>query len=294
MPRVRVNGIDLHYERTGSGPPLLLIMGLAGQLTDWPESFVEDLSRHFDVIFFDNRDVGLSTWVDAPAPTRLEIFRSFARRSTATPSYALDDLADDSAALLGALGLERAHVVGMSMGGMIAQLMALRHRERVASLCSMMSSTGNLRVGRPSLATIAHIARRRDPTRETVVEDTVAFFRVISGADWDEHEQRSRTALSIERAFNPIGAMRQLHAIAAAPDRTPVLEKISAPTIVIHGLDDGLINPSGGTATARAIAGSRLVMVPGMGHDLPATRHVEIVEAIVSNARRSEAVREPG
>ena len=151
MPRLRVNGIDLHYERSGSGPPLLLIMGLAGQLTDWPESFVEHLSDHFDVILFDNRDVGLSTWIDAPTPTRLEILRSFARPSSATPSYALDDLADDSAALLEELGIGRAHVVGMSMGGMIAQLMALRHRERVASLCSIMSSTGNRRVGRPSL-----------------------------------------------------------------------------------------------------------------------------------------------
>lgn len=287
--KIQANGIEISYEIGGSGPPLLLIMGLAGQLTDWHPGFVESLERHFTVIRFDNRDAGLSTYSTADIPSRWDFITATFRPSKAKPDYRLTDLADDSAALLEALDIERAHVVGMSMGGMIAQLVALRHPERVASLCSIMSNTGDKLNGRPTLRVFAELAKRdgsEAPDAASAVELTLNLFRMIGGRDWDENEQRERTAASIERAYNPAGVLRQSLAIAVAKNRTKDLGQLGVPALVVHGLDDTLVRPSGGIATANALPNSRLVLYPRMGHDIPATRHAELTQAIVSNADR--------
>lgn len=286
MPHVEANGINIEYEISGDGPPLLLVMGLGGQLTDWPSAFVELLSEHFTVIRYDNRDSGLSTWSDAPVPPRSAFLKAFVTTKGIDAPYRLSDLAADGAGLLNALGIDSAHVVGMSMGGMIAQLMALDHPGRVRSLCSVMSNTGSRSAGRPTAKVMAALARRQEPDRAAAVDATVAFFEMIGGPDWDPIEHRERSSASIERAYNPAGIIRQSLAIAVTPDRTERLGTVAAPTLVVHGLDDPLVRPSGGTATAAAIPGSRLLMFPGMGHDLPATRHREIVEAIVRNSKR--------
>lgn len=290
MTRVRAGEIDIDHESTGEGDPLVLIMGVGGQLTDWPPGFVEQLAERFRVITFDNRDVGLSTLSDAATPTRWQLLRASAPFGSVDPPYELSDMADDVAALLTAIDVDRAHIVGMSMGGMIAQLVACRHPNRVLSLCSVMSNTSDRRHGLPALKILARLARRgrpSEPSKAEAIEMTVDLFRVIGGDDWDETEQRSRTAASLDRSFNPGSMLRQYLAISASPDRTVMLGNVACPTLVVHGLQDPLVRLSGGIATAQAVPGSRLLMFPRMGHDLPATRHVEIADAIRLNADRA-------
>lgn len=284
MPELAANGISLTYEVSGSGDPLLLIMGLGGQLTDWHPEFIEALSEHFTVIRYDNRDSGLSTYSDAPPPSRWELLKMSLLPKSVTPPYTLGDMADDAAALLDALCVEAAHVVGMSMGGMIAQQLAVRHPSKARSLCSIMSNTGDLRAGRPSPRVLAALARRGRPGRAETLEATLELFALVGGRDWDADEQRRRSAASIERAYNPDGVLRQTTAIATAANRTAALGLVNQPTLVIHGLDDTLVRPSGGVATAKAVPHSRLIMYPRMGHDLPVTRHREMVQAILENA----------
>lgn len=286
MPNVEANGITIEYEVSGDGPPLLLVMGLGGQLTDWPPAFVELLSQHFTVIRYDNRDSGLSTWSNAPMPPRSAFVKALVTTKGIDAPYRLSDLAADGTGLLQALDIDSAHVVGMSMGGMIAQLIALDFPGRVRSLCSVMSNTGSRGAGRPTAKVMTVLARRQEPDQATAVDATMAFFEMVGGPDWDPVAHRERSGASIARAFNPSGVIRQSLAIAVTPDRTNRLGTISVPTLVIHGLDDPLVRPSGGTATAAAIPGSRLLMFPGMGHDLPATRHTEMIEAIVRNSKR--------
>ncbi|MEM7092933.1 MAG: alpha/beta hydrolase [Actinomycetota bacterium] len=287
MAQASVNGIEIAYEVEGSGPPLLLVMGLGGQLTDWPEAFVAQLAERFTVVRFDNRDAGLSTISSAPPPERSAFLKALFRPRSVDAPYRLADMADDAAALMRHLDLGPTHVVGMSMGGMIAQLLALDHGDRVASLCSIMSHTGNPRTGRPAPRIMRLLARRVEPSRESAVEASLAFFAEIGGRDWDRDEHRQRAEQSVARAFNPAGILRQSLAIATAPDRTGRLADVGAPTLVVHGLDDTLVVPSGGVATTKAIPGSRLLMFPAMGHDIPSTRHREIVDAIAANADRS-------
>ncbi len=285
MTRVVMGDKEIEYETAGQAGPLVLIMGLGGQLTDWPQALVDQLAEHFRVITFDNRDIGLSMYSNAPAPTRWQLIKANLRPQSFRPPYELDEMADDVAALLNSLDIDAAHIAGMSMGGMIAQAFTIRHPHRVLSLCSVMSHTGDQRNGRPKLKVIARLSRRGQPKREDILDLTIATFRLIGGADWDEAEQRTRSAASIERAYNPGGVLRQSLAIAAAPDRTEALGSVTQRTLVVHGLDDPLVRPSGGIATAEAIPNSRLLLFPRMGHDLPATRHAELVEAIRSNAR---------
>lgn len=286
MAKIAVNGIELTYEISGKGDPLLLIMGLGGQLTDWPQPFVELLAEHFSVIRFDNRDTGLSTYSDAPTPTRWDLVRASVRPSSVRAPYSLDDLATDAACLLRGLGIDGAHVVGTSMGAMIAQRLTIANPELVLSLCSIMSNTGSGRNGQPTARVLANLARRGEPDRSDALETTMALFKLVGGRDWSPADQRERSEASIARAYNPAGVLRQSLAIATTPDRTAELAQVVAPTLVIHGLDDVLVRPSGGKATARAIPGSRLLMFPRMGHDLSATRHHEMVQAIATNARR--------
>lgn len=290
MTRVVAGEIEIEYETTGQGEPLVLIMGLGGQLTDWPQELVDLLAKHFRVITFDNRDIGLSTYSDAGTPSRWQLIKANLRPRSVQPPYELAQMADDVAALLDVLNIDAAHVVGMSMGGMIAQSLTIRHPQRVLSLCSVMSNPGDRRSGRPAPKVIFRLMRRGEPSRDEILDLTVDFFRLIGGADWDEADQRRRSAASLERAYNPGGVLRQSLAITTAPDRTQALHAVRQPTLVVHGLDDNLVRHSGGIATAQAIAHSRLLLFPRMGHDLPATRHREIVDAICSNADLATAL----
>jgi pimeloyl-ACP methyl ester carboxylesterase len=290
MPSVEANGITIEYEQEGSGDPLLLIMGLGGQLIDWPRGFVDALLRQgFSVIRYDNRDSGLSTEFGAEPPTTATMAKAVLMRRLVKAEYLVSDMADDAAALLGELGIDRAHLVGMSMGGMIAQSMAIDHPERVGSMTSIMSTTGNRRVGQPRASLIRKSVRRPVPSRLTAVDEGVKFFRELTGPTFDEDEFRALAKAAVERSFRPAGTARQTAAILASRDRTPALRGLDVPTLVIHGLLDPLVRPSGGIATARAIPGSRLLMFNDMAHDLPRTRWVEMAEEIRRNADRASA-----
>jgi pimeloyl-ACP methyl ester carboxylesterase len=291
MSSVRANGLTIEYDVHGDAgaPPLLLVMGLGGQLIGWPLDFVERLAaRGLRVIRFDNRDVGLSTKIDAPVPTRRQLAAALVTKRYAHSSYVLKDMADDTAGLLEALGIDRAHVVGISMGGMISQTLAIHHSDRVASLTSIMSNTGDRRRGRPRRALVRRMRLmfNRDPDR--IIDNGVEVFRLISGPHFDPVEARQLVEESRRRCPDPAGTLRQTMAIAASPDRTWDLRRVKAPTLVVHGLLDPLVQPSGGIATAKAIPGSRLVMYPDMGHDLPRPRWDELIDEIVANTRRAE------
>ena len=293
MPQVTLDsGITLEYERDGSGEPLLLVMGLAGQLTDWPAEFVERLvEAGFEVIRFDNRDSGLSTMTDWQPPSRRKALISMImRRPVKDVGYTMDDMADDAAGLLDALDIESAHVVGMSMGGMISQALAIRHPEKVRSLCSVMSNTGDRKNGNISPKLVRAMGIPKEPSKETAVEDSKKLWSNISGDHYDEAETARRMEASIARSWAPQGVMRQTAAIAGSPDRTAGLADVKTPTLVIHGIKDLLVMPSGGIATAAAIPGSRLLMFPDMGHNLPEARQDEMVAAIVANTLRDAVV----
>lgn len=287
MASIDANGITLEYERAGSGEPLLLVMGLGAQLTAWPADFVAELvDRGFEVIRFDNRDAGLSSECDWEAPSPVKSFLKRLFRRPIETGYVIDDMADDAAGLLGALDIPAAHVVGASMGGMIAQALAVRHEHRVRSLTSIMSNPGD-GSGGATAKVLLQLARRGEPRRDRAVDQTVATFRAISGPHFDEGEYRPLAEAAVARSYRPDGTARQTAAIMASPDRTAYLEMLRVPTLVIHGLVDPLVRPSGGIATATAVPGSRLLMFPDMGHDLPAPRLGEMVDAIEVNARRA-------
>lgn len=288
MAAVSANGITIEYDLRGDGEPLLLVMGLGGQLTDWPEELLDRLvDAGFQVIRFDNRDSGLSTGFDWEPPTVRALVTAVVTRRRPPAGYLLSDMARDAAELLTALGHESAHVVGMSMGGMIAQTLAISHPSRVRTLTSIMSNTGDRRHGRPRRALAAKFARMPEPRRDTAVDDAVTMFGLISGPTFDPVECRRLAEVSVARSWRPKGTARQAAAIFASPDRTAALGLVRAPTLVLHGLVDPLVMPSGGMATARAIPGSRLIMYPEMGHDLPRLRLAEIVAEIARHAERA-------
>jgi len=281
-------GITLEYEVHGEGDPLLLVMGLGGQLVAWPSSFIAGLvDRGFKVITFDNRDIGLSSKIDAAPPTKLQSAMFSISRRFAKSAYLLSDMAKDAVGLLDALNIERAHVVGMSMGGMIAQTMAIEHPSRVRSLTSIMSTTGNPRVGRPKISVVVRALKLTGGSKETFADSQAALFKLFSGSLYDELEIREVAKLSLERDFTPDGTARQMAAIMASPDRTPQLKKLNVSTLVVHGLEDGLVQPSGGYATTKAIPGARLLAFPDMGHNLPQARIPEILDEIKRNTLRA-------
>jgi pimeloyl-ACP methyl ester carboxylesterase len=283
------NGIKLAYQEIGDpdGEPLLLIMGLAMQMIAWDEEFCALLAEcGFRVIRFDNRDIGRSTKiVSAGVRSRAEIL--VGRRSTAP--YLLRDMAADTIGLMDRLEIDSAHVMGVSMGGMIAQTLAIEHPERVRSLVSMMSTTGNRRHGTPSLKVFGLLWSRPMEGREATIEQAVKTFKLVGSPDYpmDEALIREIAARSYERGHSQAGVLRQLHAITASGDRSPALRNVRVPTTVIHGKRDPLIRPSGGRATARAIPNARLKLIEGMGHDLPRQLWPTIVEEIAANAARS-------
>ena len=284
------NGITLCYETFGreGDPPLLLVMGLGMQMIAWHEDFCTALAeRGFHVIRYDNRDVGRSTrFDDVPPPTTGQLLA----RRIPRPAYKLPDMALDAAGLIGALGLERAHVVGASMGGMIAQTLAARHPDRVRSLVSIMSNTGARWSGQPTLRAYPVLLGRPPATREDYIERAVRTFGLIgsTGFDRDLDELRDLAARAFDRHVDPRGAGRQLAAIVASGDRRAELRAVDAPTLVIHGEADRLVSVSGGRATARAIKGARLLTVPGMGHDLPRGAWPQLLDAIAGHAQAAD------
>jgi pimeloyl-ACP methyl ester carboxylesterase len=207
----------------------------------------------------------------------------------AKAAYSLADMADDAAGLLDHLQVERAHVVGASMGGMISQSLAIRHPHRVASLTSIMSNTGDRRHGRISPRLLRKLPKLITSDPDKAVRASVAIGRLTAGTNFDEPTVTASATASFERCYNPAGTARQTMAIAASPDRTDALGAVTAPTLVIHGLADLLVRPSGGITTAKAVPGARLVMYPDMGHDLPAHRWNEILDEIALNAARARA-----
>jgi pimeloyl-ACP methyl ester carboxylesterase len=288
--RASVNGVEIVYETIGdaSHPPLLLVMGLGMQLIHWDRELCEMLAeRGFRVIRFDNRDAGRSTQIDARVPN---LVRGMAGVPIDAP-YLLGDMADDAFGLLDHLGIEAAHVVGASMGGMIAQEMAIRRPERVLSLTSIMSTTGERRAGRPKLRVWSVVMRRAPRGKEAYVDYFVRTFRMIGskGFPVDEARIRAVAAASYERGHHPAGTGRQLAAIMASGDRTERLRELRVPTTVIHGTADPLVPFRGGRATAEAIAGAKLIAIPGMGHDLPRAVWPQVVDAIVETTERAGA-----
>jgi pimeloyl-ACP methyl ester carboxylesterase len=280
--RARVGAIEIAYETFGApdDPPLLLIMGLGTQMLGWPDEFCRLLAtRGLYVIRFDNRDIGLSTHLhDAPAP---DVMAAVAG-DTRSASYTLTDMAADAAGLLDALALTGAHVAGASLGGMVAQTLAIEHPRRVRSLTSIMSTTGDRRVGSPTQAGAAALMAPPARDRDGAIERALNSARAIGspGFPLDEQAVRDRASRSFDRAFDPPGVARQLVAVLASPDRTPHLRELAVPTLVIHGADDALIGVSGGRATAAAIPGAELVVIEGMGHDLPRALWPELADHI--------------
>ncbi|OXM60166.1 alpha/beta fold hydrolase [Amycolatopsis vastitatis] len=284
---VRVNGIELCHEIFGAadGRPLLLVMGLGAPMIWWDEEFCESLAAQgFRVIRFDNRDAGRSSRMRG----RANLAQAYLLRSA---PYSLADMADDAAGLLDALGVPAAHVAGASMGGMIAQTLAFRHPERVRSLTSIMSSTGGRLVGRPSPRAMSMLFATPPRTRADYVEMLVRTFRLIGspGYPFDERRMRDRAERTYDRGVHPGGTLRQLAAIMAEHDRAPRLRKVRVPALVVHGARDPLVHVSGGRATARAIPGADLDVVPGMGHDLPRAVWPRVIRGITRITARAEA-----
>lgn len=283
------NGIELAYQEMGDadGEPLLLVMGLGTQMIAWDETFCGMLAeRGFRVVRFDNRDIGRSTKIEsAGVPRRVDVI--VGRRASAP--YLLRDMAADTAGLMDHLGIESAHVVGASMGGMVAQTMAIEHPERVRSLVSIMSNTGSRWTGMPSRKAMAVLLGRPPRGREAAIERTVRTFSVIGSPGYPFEEERLRqiAGRSYDRGHSAAGVLRQLHAISTSGDRTQALRAVRVPTTVIHGNRDPLVRPAGGRATARAIPNARLKMIDGMGHDLPRQLWPVFAEEIAANAART-------
>ena len=295
VPRAKVNGIEIAYETFGrpEDPAILLVMGLGTQMLAWPDQMCELLAEAgHHVIRFDNRDVGLSThFHDAPSPAPHEVVLK--RRSA---PYTVSDMANDAVGLLDVLGVERAHVVGASMGGFISQTIALEHPDRVLSLTLIMTSTGSRRVGRPTPKLVARMARRPVATnRDQAIEESVATYRLIGSPDHlDEQLVRELAGRAYDRGYDPMGTQRQLAAILSQPDRTRRLANISVPTLVVHGLEDPLVAASGGLAIAKAIPGATFIGHAGMGHDLPRTLWRTLADDILRLVERVDAEPERG
>jgi pimeloyl-ACP methyl ester carboxylesterase len=295
MPQVRANGINLEYEAFGDrgAPPLVLIMGLGGQLLLWPEEFCRALADagHY-VVRFDNRDIGLSTKLEQPRRPKLLGAAIAARLGLKVRApYTLDDMAHDTVGLLDALQLERAHVVGASMGGMIAQIVAAKFPRRVDSLTLVMSTSGNPRLPGPRLELQLRLVRRPPAEdRETLIRHSMQTWRLIGSPQYppDEDILRAKVERSYDRSSYRHGLARQTLAIIASGSRVPLLRRIEAPTLVIHGAEDPLVPVAARHDLARHISGARLSIIPGMGHDLPAPLLPTFSRLILQHAREAE------
>ncbi len=283
------SGIRLCYETFGDprDQAILLIMGLGTQMLAWHEDFCGMLvERGYFVVRYDNRDCGRSSTLRGRPPKPLEVLTGRVK-----PAYRLRDMAKDAVDLLDVLDIPAAHVVGASMGGMIAQVLAIGHPERVLSLTSIMSTTGQRRAGRPALGTYVVLLRAAPADREGYIDHLAWVVGKIGSPDFprDEAELRERAGRSFDRGLHPAGTGRQLAAVIASGDRTARLAELSLPAVVLHGTQDRLVNVSGGRATARAIPGAELVEIEGMGHDLPRGTWAQVVDAIAGVAARARS-----
>jgi pimeloyl-ACP methyl ester carboxylesterase len=283
------NGIELCYQEMGDpdGEPLVLVMGLATQMIAWDPGFCSLLAdRGFRVVRFDNRDSGRSTTLDsAGVPSRIDMVTG--RRATA--AYLLRDMARDTIGLMDQLEFESAHIAGVSMGGMIAQTLAIEFPERVRSAVSIMSTTGSRWVGLPSFKAFGALLAAPPRDRDGMIERTLRTFKVIGspGFPFDEERVREIAGRSYDRGHSAAGVARQLHAILASGDRTRSLRELDLPATVIHGGSDPLVRPAGGRATARAIPGARLRIIEGMGHDLPRGVWPQVADEVAATASRA-------
>lgn len=283
--------LEIACERLGdtSAPPVLFIQGVGAQLVGWPDGFCKALTeRGLHVIRFDNRDVGRSTHLSqAPKPDLPAALRG----DLSSVSYTLSDMAGDAVGLLDALGLDSAHIVGVSMGGAIAQTMAIEHPHRVRSLTSMMSTTGDMKVGQPTPATLKAIFSRPPPTnRQEVIDQQVRASSVVGSPGYPAEPEAvaERAGRAYDRGYDPVGVARQAIASVASGDRTDLLHHLDVPTLVIHGLDDAMCDVSGGRATADAIPQSKLVLIEGLGHNLPPGVWPRIADHIAEVVRVGE------
>ncbi len=297
MAQISANGIDIEYERFGpeDRETVLLIMGLSAQLTLWPVELCDELvSRGYHVIRFDNRDIGLSTkFEEAGTPDMAALVGALLMGNKPKAPYSLDDMAADAVGLLDALDIEKAHIVGASMGGMIAQLVATNHPGKTLSLTSIMSTTGNpgLPQAKPE-AMAALAAPAPDPNDlEAVVARGVHTWNTIGSPGYrtDEAQLREWVLRDFHRSFYPQGILRQMAAIVSNGDRREKLTSVTAPTVVVHGTDDPLVPVEGGRDTAASIPGAELIEIPGMGHDFPLVLVNTIADAITKAASRSSS-----
>lgn len=273
-----------------SGTPLLMVMGLSGPMTWWPEDMCRFLaSEGFYVVRYDNRDTGRSDRIDHHRLGRTHLVRAFLR-APVTAAYSLSDMAGDGLVVLDELGLGAAHLVGVSMGGMISQTLAIEHPDRVLSLTSIMSTTGSRLAGWQDPKLLPHLLVRADRSREGYVESSAKFWRLTgSPAFQDDPEvKRMRAGETWDRGISFGGVLRQMMAILTAPDRSKRLRSVSVPVTIVHGSDDRMVHRSGGKATAKAVQDAELLMVPGMGHDLPRDLIPTFVEAISRSVARAQ------
>jgi pimeloyl-ACP methyl ester carboxylesterase len=295
MAKITANGIQIEYDTFGNcgDQPLLLITGLALQLIHWDETLCEQLARrgHF-VMRFDNRDAGLSTkFAEGGIPDIGQMIEARMKGEEIGSPYTIEDMADDAVGLLDALEIEKAHICGISMGGMIAQTIALNHRERILSLISIYSQTGNPALPLPTLKALECLLTPPPMEREANITYTLDVWRTFSGTGFplDEEWHRKIAALSYDRAFYPEGVARQLAAVLTQKNRKPDLRSVCVPALVIHGADDPLVPVEGGKDTAAAIPGAELIIIDGMGHDLPHDGEgawPQIVDAIVDHTKK--------
>ena len=293
MPQVHANSIDIEYELFGSSsdPTILLIMGLGMQLIAWPEQFCRDLASHgYQVIRYDNRDTGFSTKFEGrKAPSIVSMLVRSALRIPIRVPYTLTDMADDAAALLDAIGVETAHVVGASMGGMIAHNLAAKHPQRVRTLTSIMSTSGHRSLPGADALVTRHLFYARPTTadRDAVISHIVRTLELIGSPAFpvSEEKRRELAAMSYDRSFYPQGFTRHVAAIIQDGDRRGRLRTIKAPTLVIHGREDPLVPLAGGIDTAEHIPGARLEIIDGMGHNFPIELWPVIIDLIVNHAR---------
>lgn len=296
MSKIKSNGIEIEYDCFGKkdAEAILLISGLGTQMIRWSETFCQMLAEQgYFVIRFDNRDTGLSTHFNAaPIPDFTAIAKTVSRGEMPDVPYTLFDMTNDAVGLLDALKINRAHVVGRSMGGMIAQLLASEHSERVLSLVSIMSSTGNSNLPQASpevMAVMTSPAPHPVQDEQGYLAHCVALSLAIGGRGYpfDESAQREQALAEVKRAYNPAGFLRQIAAIAGTGDLRAHLATITAPTLVLHGADDPLVPVDAGKDTAANIQEAKLLIVEGMGHDLPPVMFGNVVRAITDNARRT-------
>ncbi len=292
MTKAKVNNIELEYDTFGdpTSKPLLLVMGLGAQMIFWLEEFCEQLvNQGFYVIRFDNRDVGLSTKIEkAGVPNVIGAITAAQKGEQVKSPYSLEDMADDAMGVLDALNIDKAHICGASMGGMIVQLITIRHPNRVLSLTSIMSSTGNPELPQAKPEVLQLLFKPAPTEREAYIEESVKRRLILygSGFTMDEDLARKLAGQAFDRCFYPQGMMRQLMAIIANGNRKSALAAIKVPTLVIHGGDDPLVPVEGGKDTAEAIHGSELIIIDGMGHSLPPETWTQITEAITENSTK--------